>query len=80
MKIMTRASAIFGGVCLALLTVAPVRAHHSFSTEYGARNIKRFIRNTLTIKIADKILEEGSNNLYKVIFEDSKLICVQTSA
>jgi hypothetical protein len=34
MKMMTVASARFGGLCLALLAVTPVLAHHSFSTEY----------------------------------------------
>ena len=46
----------------------------SFSPEYGARNIKRFIRNHVTIKIAEKILEAGKTEKYKPVFVDKKFI------
>jgi ATP-dependent Clp protease ATP-binding subunit ClpA len=50
---------------------------NSFSLEYGARNIKRFIRNHVTIKIAEKILEDGKTLSYKPVFDDKKLISVE---
>tara|TARA_R110000851_G_scaffold56703_5_gene132339 strand:- start:864 stop:2090 length:1227 start_codon:yes stop_codon:yes gene_type:complete len=50
---------------------------NSFSPEYGARNIKRFIRNHVTIKIAEKILEAGKTTTYKPVFVDKKLISVE---
>ena len=50
---------------------------NSFSPEYGARNIKRFIRNHVTIKIAEKILEEGKTKTYKPVFANKKLISVE---
>ena len=49
----------------------------SFSPEYGARNIKRFIRNHVTIKIAEKILEAGKTEKYKPVFVDKKFISVE---
>ena len=50
---------------------------NSFSPEYGARNIKRFIRNHVTIKIAEKILEAGKTKTYKPVFADKKFISVE---
>ena len=50
---------------------------NSFSPEYGARNIKRFIRNNVTIKIAEKILEAGRTKTYKPVFVDKKFISVE---
>jgi len=48
----------------------------SFSPEYGARNIKRFIRNNVTTKLADKILEDGKGKTYKAVFKDKALFSV----
>ena len=50
---------------------------NSFSPEYGARNIKRFIRNHVTIKIAEKILEAGKTETYKAVFSNKKFISVE---
>ena len=47
----------------------------AFSPEYGARNIKRFIRNNVTIRLADTILKDGRKELYKCSFKDNAL-CV----
>jgi ATP-dependent Clp protease ATP-binding subunit ClpA len=47
----------------------------AFSPEYGARNIKRFIRNNVTIRLADVILKDGRKELYKCSFKDNSL-CV----
>jgi len=47
-----------------------------FSPEYGARNIKRFIRNNVTIKLADRILQDGKGNIYKAVFKKNTLQCV----
>lgn len=44
-----------------------------FSPEYGARNIKRFIRNNVTVKLADKILQDGKGNIYKAVFKNNTL-------
>jgi len=49
----------------------------SFSPEYGARNIKRFIRNHITVKLADKILETGHGHVYKAVFENKQLVSMQ---
>jgi ATP-dependent Clp protease ATP-binding subunit ClpA len=48
----------------------------SFSLEYGARNIKRFIRSNVTIKLADKILEDGKGKMYKAVFKNKDLFSV----
>jgi len=39
-----------------------------FSEEYGARNLRRFIRNHVTVQIAERILETGKTSKYKSIF------------
>lgn len=49
----------------------------SFSVEYGARNIKRFIRNNITIRLADKILETGHGKVYKAVFKNKELVSMQ---
>ena len=49
----------------------------SFSVEYGARNIKRFIRNHITIRLADKILETGHGKVYKAVFKNKELVSMQ---
>ena len=48
----------------------------SFSPEYGARNINRFIRNNITIKIADRILQDGDGKVYKAVFKNNELSSV----
>lgn len=49
---------------------------NAFSLEYGARNINRFIRNNITVKIADEILENSNYSSFKPIFKNKKLISV----
>ena len=47
---------------------------NSFSTEYGARNIKRFIKNNVTIKIADIMLANTDRyNKFKPIIHNGDL-------
>lgn len=51
---------------------------NSFSTEYGARNIKRYIKNNITSMMADVILEEGQlAKGYKPIVKKGELITLQ---
>jgi len=51
---------------------------HAFSEEYGARNIKRFIKNNISIKIADKLLKgDDSSTKYKPLFKKNEFIGVQ---
>ena len=50
---------------------------HAFSEEYGARNIKRFIKNNISIKIADEILKGDTANKYKPLFKKNEFIGVQ---
>jgi len=50
---------------------------HAFSEEYGARNIKRFIKNNISIKIADEILKGDSATKYKPLFKKNEFIGVQ---
>ena len=52
----------------------------AFSEEYGARNIKRFIRNNVTIKIADRILEKSKAKKYSPVFDKGKLVSVKDLA
>jgi ATP-dependent Clp protease ATP-binding subunit ClpA len=49
----------------------------AFSEEFGARNIKRFIKNNISIKIADEILKGGSSAKYKPLFKKNEFIGVQ---
>ena len=51
----------------------------AFSPEYGARNIKRFIRNHITIRIADRILEQGKGKTYKATFKNNDLFSVDST-
>ncbi len=46
---------------------------NSFSEEYGARNIKRFIKNDVATKVADMILDNGAGERYTPIITDGKL-------
>lgn len=41
-------------------------ARNSFSVEYGARNIKRFIKKKISLPIADRILEKGTVGKYRI--------------
>jgi ATP-dependent Clp protease ATP-binding subunit ClpA len=51
---------------------------NSYSTTYGVRNIKRFIRSNILLKVADSILDVGVVNKNKYIFKvkvkDNKVI------
>ena len=50
----------------------------AFSEEYGARNIKRFIKNNISIKIADELLKgDDSATKYKPLFKKNEFIGVQ---
>lgn len=40
----------------------------SYSPEFGARNIKRFIKNNITVKVAEKILDGQQAGPYKIAF------------
>ena len=50
---------------------------NAFSEEYGARNIKRFIKNNISIKIADEILKGDKSVKYKAVFNKHEFIGVQ---
>jgi len=67
------------------LTNLPIRAtkrlvdyvvEGGFSPEYGARNIKRFIRNNVTTRLADRILQDGRGKTYKAVFKNNTLYSV----
>jgi ATP-dependent Clp protease ATP-binding subunit ClpA len=49
---------------------------NSFSKEYGARNIKRFIKNNISIKIADKILSGHKGMRFKALFNKNSFLDV----
>lgn len=49
----------------------------AFSEEYGARNIKRFIRNNVTIKIAEKILENSKAKQYSPVFDKRNFVSIK---
>jgi len=50
----------------------------AFSEEYGARNIKRFIKNHISIKIADELLKgDDSATKYKPLFKKNEFVGVQ---
>tara|TARA_R110000824_G_scaffold100661_1_gene239242 strand:+ start:476 stop:1723 length:1248 start_codon:yes stop_codon:yes gene_type:complete len=44
-----------------------------YSEEYGARNLKRFIRKNVTLKLADAILEGPKREKYIPTFQDGEL-------
>mgnify|MGYP003108388490 CR=1 FL=1 len=44
-----------------------------YSTDYGARNLKRFIRKNVTLKLADAILEGPKCNKYTPTFKGGEL-------
>tara|TARA_R110002020_G_scaffold142235_2_gene314374 strand:+ start:31826 stop:33106 length:1281 start_codon:yes stop_codon:yes gene_type:complete len=46
---------------------------NSYSPEYGARNIKRYIKQNVTLKLADKILSGCPSKLYKPRFKSGQL-------
>jgi len=50
---------------------------NAFSEEYGARNIKRFIKNIISIKIADEILKGDPAKKYKPLFKKNEFIGVE---
>jgi ATP-dependent Clp protease ATP-binding subunit ClpA len=49
----------------------------SFSEEYGARNVNRFIKNNITIKIADEILRGSDCAKYKAVFKGASFVGVE---
>ena len=55
-------------------SLAKYVASNSFSLEYGARNIKRFINKNVSVKIADKILESGVVGTYKVTVKNGNIV------
>jgi len=52
-------------------------ADNAFSEEYGARNIKRYIKNNITIKIADEILRGDSSGQYKPLFNKNEFLGIE---
>ena len=51
--------------------------NNAFSEEYGARNIKRFIKNNISIKIADEILKGDTSANYKALFTKHEFVGIQ---
>ena len=55
---------------------------NGFSKEYGARNINRFIRNNVSLKVADAILEKKvpskKGSLYSSKIVDNELFIINT--
>ena len=51
---------------------------NAYSAEFGARNIKRFIKKNVTLKLADKILEGSTCAKFKAIFKDSTFTIEET--
>jgi len=49
---------------------------NSFSREYGARNIQRFIKNNISVKIADKILSGQKGVKFKALFNKNSFLDV----
>lgn len=47
---------------------------NSYSEEYGARNIRRFIKNEVCIKLADHFLKERTQDKLFPIYKDKKLL------
>ena len=47
--------------------------NNSYSKEYGARNIKRFIKQNVTLQLADKILEGVKSEVFKPVFKNNVL-------
>ena len=46
---------------------------NAYSAEYGARNLKRFIKKNITMKLADKILEGSTCTKFKAVFKNGNL-------
>jgi ATP-dependent Clp protease ATP-binding subunit ClpA len=46
----------------------------AFSEDYGARNIRRFIKNNISIKIADKILSGKVSDAYTPLFKKNEFL------
>tara|TARA_R100000458_G_scaffold14373_1_gene12163 strand:+ start:49 stop:1302 length:1254 start_codon:yes stop_codon:yes gene_type:complete len=47
---------------------------NAYSVEYGARNIKRYIKQNVTLKLADKILNGSEATKFKPKFQQGKLL------
>ena len=50
---------------------------NSFSEDYGARNIRRFIKNNISTMIADEILKGDSSGTYKPLFTKNELTGIE---
>jgi ATP-dependent Clp protease ATP-binding subunit ClpA len=46
---------------------------NAYSPEYGARNIKRYIKQNVTLKLADKILNGSEAKQFKPKFQEGEL-------
>jgi ATP-dependent Clp protease ATP-binding subunit ClpA len=46
---------------------------NGYSKEYGARHLKRYIRQNLTLKIADKILSGEEDKIFKVLVSKGEI-------
>ena len=55
-------------------TLSEYVAKNGFSVEYGARNITRFIQKNVSIKIADRILENGCVGKYKITLKKDGIL------
>jgi ATP-dependent Clp protease ATP-binding subunit ClpC len=53
--------------------------NEAFSEEYGARNVKRFIKNNISIKIADEILKGDKDVKYKALFDKKEFVGVEAA-
>jgi len=51
---------------------------NAYSAEYGARNLKRFIKKNITMKLADKILEGSTCTKFKAVFKNGNLHVEET--
>lgn len=49
----------------------------SYSPEFGARNIKRFIKNNITVKVAEKILDGQQVGPYKIAFSGKNQLTLE---
>jgi len=49
----------------------------AYCPQFGARNIKRFIKNNITVRIAEKILEGKEKGPYKIAFKDENVLTLE---
>ena len=50
---------------------------NAFCPQFGARNVKRFIKNNITVRIAEKILEGKEKGPYKIAFKDENVLTLE---